>query len=119
MVIGPDVVVVELTVLGFVEETSGMSGISPVASPPWEPLISPAMWTRPVGPRSISETLIVPTLPLMLTWARGPIVPIANVLTELFRGVMRPSSSAGAAARPPSAPDRIRRLLIARQLAGA
>ena len=32
--IGPEVVVV-LTVLGFVEETSGMTGISPVATPPW------------------------------------------------------------------------------------
>ncbi len=70
MVIGPDVVVVVLTVLGFVEETSGMSGISPVASPPWATvLISPAMATWPVGPRSMLETLIVPTLPLMLTWA--------------------------------------------------
>ena len=60
------------------------------------------------------ETLIEPTLPLTSTWAFGPIVPMSSVFIELATGVIRPSSATAVAASPPSCPDRILRVWIAR-----
>ncbi len=77
-------------------------------------LISPAIATFPVGPRSMLEMLSEPTLPPMSTWALGPIVAISSVLSELVRGVIRPVSSVVVATSPPSCPDRILKLRIAR-----